>query len=85
MRSSPSSTLCPPARPTYHNPRAFLPGCRRNIEMTPLCKVEVTLPGFEGSGRCAVPAVSMSKQEFDPSVVQRRAVMPFVHVTSDAQ
>src|ERR1700740_2747563 len=33
--------------------------------MTPLCKVEVTLPGFWGPGRCTVVAVlSMSKQEF---------------------
>ena len=32
--------------------------------MTPLCKVEVTLPGFWGPGGCAVAVVSMSKQEF---------------------
>src|SRR6202007_2558 len=28
--------------------------CRRPIKMSPLCKVEVTLPGFWGPGRCAV-------------------------------
>src|SRR6476660_5510052 len=32
--------------------------------MTPLCKIEVTHPGFWGPGRCAVAVVSMSKQEF---------------------
>ena len=37
---------------------------KRNIEMTPLCKVEVTHPGFWGPGRYAVAMVSMSKQEF---------------------
>ena len=38
--------------------------CKRNIEMTPLCKIEVTPPGFWGPGRCAVAVLSMSKQEF---------------------
>jgi hypothetical protein len=35
--------------------------------MTPLCKVDVTLPwGFEEPRGCAVPVVvSMSKKEFD--------------------
>src|SRR5271167_309443 len=32
--------------------------------MTPLCKIEVTHPGFWGPGRCAVAVLSMSKQEF---------------------
>jgi hypothetical protein len=31
-------------------------------EMTPLCKVDATLPGVRG---CAMPVVSMSKEEFD--------------------
>jgi len=39
--------------------------CKRNIEMTPLCKIEVTHPGFWGPGRCAVAMVSMSKREFN--------------------
>ena len=34
-------------------------------EMTPLCKVEVTLPGVRGPRGCTVPVVSMSKKEFD--------------------
>jgi DNA invertase Pin-like site-specific DNA recombinase len=38
--------------------------CKRNIEMTPLCNIEVTLPRVLGPGRCAVAVVSMSKQEF---------------------
>src|SRR6516165_9990152 len=33
--------------------------------MTPLCKVAVTLPGFEETRGCAVPVVSMSRKEFD--------------------
>jgi hypothetical protein len=32
--------------------------------MTRLCKIEVTLSRFLGSGGCAVVVVSMSKQEF---------------------
>ena len=32
--------------------------------MTPLCKIEVTHPGYWGPGRCAVAVLSMSKQEF---------------------
>jgi hypothetical protein len=40
-------------------------GCNGNIEMTPLCKVDVTLAGFEEPRGCAVPVVSMSKKEFD--------------------
>ena len=32
--------------------------------MTPLCKVEVTLPRVLGSRRCALTVLSMSKQEF---------------------
>src|ERR1700751_455928 len=32
--------------------------------MTPLCKVEVTLPRVLGSRRCAVAVGSMSRQEF---------------------
>src|SRR5437879_13522779 len=32
--------------------------------MTPVCKIEGTLPGFWGPGRCAVAVVSMSKQDF---------------------
>jgi hypothetical protein len=39
--------------------------CNRNIEMTPLCKVDVTLAGVEEPRGCAVPVVSMSKKEFD--------------------
>src|SRR6516225_7574275 len=38
--------------------------CRRPIKMSPLCKVEVTLPRVMGSGACAVAVLSMSKQEF---------------------
>ena len=30
--------------------------------MTPLCKIEMTVPGFCGTGRHAMAAVSMSKQ-----------------------
>ena len=33
--------------------------------MTPLCKVDVTLPGVRGPRGCAMPVVSMSKKEFD--------------------
>ena len=33
----------------YHNTRSALPACKRNIKMTPLCKVEVTLPRVLGS------------------------------------
>jgi len=32
-----------------HNIRSATTGCKRNIEMTPLCKVEVTLPRVLGS------------------------------------
>jgi hypothetical protein len=39
--------------------------CRRNIEMTPLCKIEVTHPRVLGSREVAVAVVSMSKQEFN--------------------
>jgi hypothetical protein len=46
-----------------HNTRSATPACKRNIEMTPLCKIEVTHPRW-GPGRCAVAVVSMSKQEF---------------------
>src|ERR1700736_1517283 len=46
--------------------RLFCPAfdCKRNIEMTPLCKIEVTHLRVLGSGRCAVAVLSMSKQEF---------------------
>ena len=33
-----------------HNIRSATTGCKRNIEMTPPCKVEVTLPRVVGSG-----------------------------------
>ena len=39
--------------------------CSRNIEMAPLCKVDVTLPRVRGASGCAMPVVSMSKKEFD--------------------
>jgi len=40
--------------------------------MTPLCKIEVTLPRVLGSRGCAVAVVSMSKQEFRrPDVLLR--------------
>jgi hypothetical protein len=42
--------------------RLFL--CKRNIEMTPLCNIEMTPPRVLGSRGCAVTVVSMSKQEF---------------------
>jgi hypothetical protein len=32
--------------------------------MTPLCKIEVTLPRVQGSRGCIVAVLSMSKQEF---------------------
>jgi hypothetical protein len=40
--------------------------------MTPLCKVEVTLPRVWGSGRCAVAVVSMSKQASQSVKMARR-------------
>ena len=36
-------------RPTFHNARYPAFDCSRNIEMTPLCKIEVTLPRVLGS------------------------------------
>ena len=39
--------------------------CKRNIQMTPLCNIEVTPPRVVGSGGCTVVVLSMSKQEFN--------------------
>src|SRR3978361_1080657 len=39
--------------------------CSGNIEMAPLCKIEMTLPGFWGPGRWVMTVLSMSKQEFN--------------------
>src|SRR3954454_2016750 len=36
-------------RAIFHNQRYATAGCNRNIEMTPLCKVDVTLPGVRGA------------------------------------
>src|SRR6266404_8001194 len=36
-------------RREVHNHKKTLPACKRNIEMTPLCKVEVTLSRVLGS------------------------------------
>jgi hypothetical protein len=38
--------------------------CSRNIEMTPLCKVDMTLAGVEEPPGSAVPVVSMSQLKF---------------------
>ena len=48
----------------FQNAEYAANACKRNIEMTPLCKVEVTLPRVLGSRGCAVAVLSMSKQEF---------------------
>ena len=39
--------------------------CKRNIQMTPLCNIEVTPPRVVGSGGCTVVVLSMSKQELN--------------------
>ena len=36
-------------RCAIHNDETLLTRCKRNIEMTPLCKIEVTLPRVVGS------------------------------------
>jgi hypothetical protein len=38
--------------------------CHRNIEMTPLCNIDVTLPRVLRSRGCTLAVLSMSKQEF---------------------
>src|SRR4051794_27383046 len=35
--------------PIFHKIKTPPSGCSRNIEMTPLCKVDVTLPGVRGA------------------------------------
>jgi hypothetical protein len=35
--------------PVFHNRAYPTFSCKRNIEMTPLCKVDVTLPGVRGA------------------------------------
>ena len=44
-----ASSLIPCPVPTYHKADSAAFTCSRNIEMTPLCKIEVTLPRFLGS------------------------------------
>ena len=39
--------------------------CKRNIEMTPLCKIEVTHPRVLGSREMRQAVLSTSKQEFN--------------------
>ncbi len=52
-----------PIAVVYHNGGGRGPQ-RGSIEMTLLCKVEVTLPRVLGSRRRIMAVVSMSKQEF---------------------
>jgi len=35
--------------PIFQNPKRWYSDCKRNIEMTPLCNIEVTLPRVLGS------------------------------------
>src|ERR1700688_4159933 len=54
--------------------------CKSNIEMAPLCKIEMTLPRVWGPGRCVMAVLSMSKQEFSRLDVLLRVQSGRLHV-----
>jgi hypothetical protein len=47
--------------------------CKGNIEMAPLCHIEMTHAGFWGPGRSVMAVLSMSKQELNRLDVLLRA------------